>query len=300
MKERTWPGSRLRAGIALLLAALLLGQGAGLLTRETPAEVPAEAVPEAEVITGTVWLQGQCLPGEAGDWTALAEPGQRVTRGQALFCRGTDRASRLPALSREAAALSLPERRARLHGEIAAFQGENPDPEALLALVLETPPEAAAPSETAPEVLASPAEGIFTRRTENVLPVVDPAWLCPPRGELPREGSASPGAVITGERWYLAAELPFSVEPGDRLTGYVLSGIFAPCRFTVEACLSASGGARAVMSCKELLSDVSGLTRVAVKFENSEIRTGNFPPFAVYCILYGARRSAGKGDGDGV
>jgi hypothetical protein len=266
----------------LALGALGLGQVLGLLETVQPAQTQ-EAVSEPLLLTGTVIRQEQILYApEPGTWVATLESGQRVAKGQTLFTLtgSSDRVQLARQLKREQLGLAyaaepLPQRRAAIHGAIAALHSGTGDSSLLTSLLLgegaastELVSALEAQLESAPVTelahIEAPEGGIFVPVVDGLETVLTPKTPFLSQALLPQKpvSDLALGRLVTGDTWYLSALLPVSAAVGDSLQVELLSGIFEGCTLTV---LETTDSGWALLSCQELLAEVAPLRQITVK-----------------------------------
>ena len=78
----------------------------------------------------------------------------------------------------------------------------------------------------------------------------------------PISGILAPGQIITGDTWYLLAELPGEMAAGTELPAYLLSGIFQEGTFILEAQLP---DGRWALSCREHLHEAAALKKLTIR-----------------------------------
>lgn len=82
-----------------------------------------------------------------------------------------------------------------------------------------------------------------------------------PLDASPASGIFSPRGIVTGDTWYLIAELPGG-NVGDRFRGLILSGVFREAEFTL---VEKSSEGKWLLSCRDCLEVVCTLQEVTVQ-----------------------------------
>lgn len=266
--------------IGLMLAAvglLLMGQFfAWVQVRPPETGLVRLHVEEPILISGQVTAEERPVDVPQGDrWTLCVQPGQQVAAGQVLYQEKRPR-------ELEALALSVRLLRGASEAEEAAVSRRRD----LLAAIgglnssgLRDRPEQA--EQVASLVLAE-------QEKENLAADLDRAeTLLLGYGTEMRDtvtaaaaGIFTGSAIVTGDRWYLEAELPVALEPGETLEAELLGGVFETVTLTAEA----SEDGKTVLSCGECLFWAVQQEQITAKiFKDSE--TGlEIPARAVYTV----------------
>lgn len=257
MKRITWRRQNVFFWMFLALAALGLGQVLGLvLNSESAATIQEEEISQSLILTGEVLLEEEPVRApSAGIWTQTSPEG-KVSGGQTLFTgpvATADISNEVRLLSGAVAAgdMTRPRRREELHKAISGLTGGESDVIDLMALVLEDASRQQlieAQSRLAAlagqcETITAPVGGIFIPETEG---------LCL-------------GRIITSEEWKITLELPFAVQPGDKITVELLSGIFREAQLTAESAAFTDQGCQVLFSCGQELPAVAKIRNISVK-----------------------------------
>lgn len=265
-------------GLMLGAAAfLLLGQVLSWV-RERPPETGLVRLytEEPVLVCGTVQAEAVALEQPQGDnWSLCVALGDRVASGQDLYQKDRSRTQERLALSvrllrgaakAETAAVS---RRAALLVAIADLNGgetgqrpELAEQPALLAMAEQDQDTLAGSLDRAETILLG--YGAEARQTVTA----------------PQAGIFAGDRVVTGDRWYLEAELPFAVELGQSLEAELLGGMFQTVKLTVES--EADG--KVLLSCQECLAQAVQHENLTVKILKDSETGLEIPAAAVYTV----------------
>lgn len=259
------------------VALLLVGQVVSWV-RERPPETGLVRLhlEEPVLVSGTVQVEAETIdPPQDEHWELCVEPGQQVAAGQAVYQKKRPRTLETLALAvrllrgateAETAAVS---RRSELLEAISALDcsstGQRPDlaeQTALLVLAEQDKPALQEDLHQAETILLG--YGATSRQTISA----------------PRAGIFAGDKIVTGELWYLEAELPFAVEPGQDLEAELMNGIFQTVTLRVEE--EKSGKIR--LSCQECLAQAAQQETITVKFIKDSESGLEIPAPAVYTV----------------
>lgn len=266
--------------IGLMLAAvglLLMGQFfAWVQARPPETGLVRLHVEEPELISGQVVAEQVPVDVPEGDrWSLCVQPGQQVAAGQVLYQRQRPR-------ELESLALSVRLLRGAAEAEEAAVSRRK----ALLAAIgglnssgVRGRPEQV--EQTAALVLAEQEKENLTADLERAEALLL-GYGAETRDTVTAEtaGIFTGEAIVTGDRWFLEAELPFALGPGETLEAELLGGIFQTVTLTAEE----EEDGKTVLSCGACLSQAVRMEQITAKiFKDSESGL-EIPARAVYTV----------------